>query len=172
VSARWGIDRQVEGDQAHDDPGRDESEEQRVDRNLGELLQELRVAGLGIQVLFGFLLSIPFTNRFPLLSSTQRAVYLLALMLAAIATALLLVPVAYHRLLFRQHLKGSVLRVANTAAVLGLLTVALAVSATVLLDVSFVERGAIVPALAISVVALFAALWFLFPLSRRIRSDR
>lgn len=172
VAAGSRVDQSSNDNQAANDPGRHESEEQRVDRNLGELLQELRVAGLGIQVLFGFLLSIPFTNRFPLLSSGQRVVYLVALMLAAVATALLLAPVAYHRLLFRHHLKGSVLRVANTSAVLGLVTVALAVSATVLLDVSFVERGAIVPTLAISVVVLFAGLWFVFPLTRRIASDR
>jgi hypothetical protein len=125
-----------------------------------------------VQVLFGFLLSIPFTNRFAQLSSAQRAVYMSALMLAAVATALLLAPVAYHRLLFRHHLKGTVLRVANTSAVLGLVTVGLAISEAVLLDVSFVERGAIVPALTISVGALFAALWFVFPITRRLASDR
>jgi hypothetical protein len=172
VSSGSGVDQSRGTDQAANDPGRNESEAQRVDRNMAELLQELRVAGLGIQVLFGFLLSIPFTNRFEQLSSTQRVVYMLALMLAAVATALLLAPVAYHRLLFRHNLKGAVLRVANTSAILGLVTVSLAVSATVLLDVSFVEQGAIVPALTIGVVALFAGLWFVFPLSRRIRSDR
>jgi hypothetical protein len=172
VTAGSGVDHSREGNQAHDDPGRHESEAERLDRNMAELLQELRVAGLGIQVLFGFLLSIPFTNRFELLSSGQRLNYMIALMLAAVATALLLAPVAYHRLLFRHHVKGRVLRVANTSAILGLVTVALAVSATVLLDVSFVERGAIVPALTITIVALFAVLWFVFPLSRRITSER
>jgi hypothetical protein len=69
----------------------------RDDRNLAELLQELRVAGLGVQVLFGFLLSLPFTNRFTRLSQGQRDLYLASLVLAAVATALLLGPVAYHR---------------------------------------------------------------------------
>jgi len=68
----------------------DESEAERADRNLGELLQELRVAGLGVQVLFGFLLSLPFTNRFTRLSGGQRDLYLVCLVLAAVATALLL----------------------------------------------------------------------------------
>jgi hypothetical protein len=172
VSAGSGADQSSQGDQAPDDPGRHESEAQRLDRNMGELLQELRVAGLGIQVLFGFLLSIPFTNRFEHLSSGQRVIYICALMLAAVATALLLAPVAYHRLLFRHHLKGTVLRVANTTAILGLVTVGLAITAAVLLDVSFVENGAIVPALTIGIFALFTALWFVFPLSRRIASDR
>ncbi len=81
---------------------RDESEAQRDDRNLAELLQELRVAGMGVQVLFGFLLSLPFTNRFGTLSPAQRDLYLASLVLAAVATALLLGPVAYHRLVFRR----------------------------------------------------------------------
>jgi hypothetical protein len=76
---------------------RDETEAERDDRNLAELLQELRVAGLGVQVLFGFLLSLPFTNRFDRLSRGQRDLYLASLVLAAIATAMLLGPVAYHR---------------------------------------------------------------------------
>jgi hypothetical protein len=83
---------------------RDESEAQRVDRNLGELLQELRVAGLGVQVLFGFLLSLPFTARFARLNAGQRGLYLASLALAALATALLVGPVAYHRLVFRRGL--------------------------------------------------------------------
>ena len=81
---------------------RDESEFERDDRNLAELLQELRVAGLGVQVLFGFLLSLPFTTRFAMLSPAQRQLYIASLMLAALSTALLLAPVAYHRLVFRR----------------------------------------------------------------------
>src|ERR1700751_2596574 len=79
-----------------------ESGEERADRSLGELLQEVRVAGLGVQGLFGFLLSLPFTNRFTHLSPGQRNLYLATIVLAAVATALLLGPVAYHRLVFRQ----------------------------------------------------------------------
>jgi len=91
---------------ARNDPGRDETEAQRDDRNLAELLQELRVAGLGVQVLFGFLLSLPFTNRFVKLSHSEVDLYVVALLLAAISTALLVAPVAYHRLVFREHEKG------------------------------------------------------------------
>src|SRR6516165_1843909 len=89
-----------------DDLGRNESEGERLDRNLAELLQELRVAGLGVQVLFGFLLSLPFTNRFSQVSTGERALYLTDLLLAGLATALLLAPVAYHRLVFRRREKG------------------------------------------------------------------
>jgi len=95
------------------DDDRNESPQQRDDRNLMELLQELRVAGLGVQVLFGFLLSLPFTTRFIRLSPSQRGLYVADLLLAALSTALLLAPVAYHRLVFRQHLKERLVRMAN-----------------------------------------------------------
>ena len=113
---------------------RDESEAQRDDRNLAELLQELRVAGLGVQVLFGFLLSLPFTNRFDKLGPAQRDLYLASLVLAAVATALLVGPVAYHRLVFRRRQKESLVRAASVMAIAGLAAVGLAVSAAVLLD--------------------------------------
>ena len=120
---------------------RHETEAERDDRNLIELLQELRVAGLGVQVLFGFLLSIPFTTRFVKLSHAQHGLYVAELLLAATATALLLAPVAYHRLVFRLGQKEQLVRAANVMAISGLVGVALAVSATVLLVVSFVEKG-------------------------------
>jgi hypothetical protein len=153
-------------DEPRSDP-RDESEAQRDDRNLAELLQELRVAGLGVQILFGFLLSLPFTTRFSRLSHAQRDLYLASLVLAAVSTALLLGPVAYHRLVFRRRQKERLVRAANVLAILGLGTVGLAVSSAVLLVTSYVATG--LPALLISVfvVCLFGGLWFAFPLARR-----
>ena len=82
-----------------------ETQAERDDRNLMELLQELRVAGLGVQVLFGFMLSLPFTTRFAKLSPLQSDLYVASLLLAAISTALLMAPVAYHRLVFQRHQK-------------------------------------------------------------------
>ena len=146
---------------------RDESEDERNDRNLAELLQELRVAGLGVQVLFGFLLSLPFTSQFSKLGSGERDLYLATLVLAAVATALLLGPVAYHRLVFRQRQKEELVRAANVMAIAGLATVGLAVSAAVLLVTGFVASG--LPAILITVVVavMFGLLWFAFPLVRR-----
>ena len=146
---------------------RDESAEERADRNLAELLQELRVAGLGVQVLFGFLLSLPFTNRFDKLSQGQRDLYLGTLVLAAVATALLLGPVAYHRLVFRRGQKERLVRAANVMAVAGLAAVGLAVSAAVLLVTGYVTTA--VPAALITafVTCMFGLLWFAFPLARR-----
>jgi len=144
-----------------------ETEAERDDRNLIELLQELRVAGLGVQVLFGFLLAIPFTTRFVTLSRAQHALYVTTLLLAAVATALLLAPVAYHRLVFRRHRKEQLVKDANLLAILGLAAVGLAVSAAVLLVVSYVDQGATVALIALFVVCLFAVLWFVLPLARR-----
>ena len=146
---------------------RDESEAQRADRNLGELLQELRVAGLGVQVLFGFLLSLPFTNRFTRLSAGQHDLYLACLVLAAVATALLLGPVAYHRLVFRRGLKESLVRAASVMAIAGLAAVGLAVSAAVLLVTGYVASGLTSAVISVLVFLVFGLLWFAYPLTRR-----
>jgi len=154
---------------AEDD--RNETQAQRDDRNLMELLNELRIAGLGVQVLFGFLLSLPFTTRFARLSGQQRTLYAADLLLAALATALLLTPVAYHRLVFRQHLKEPLVKLTNMMAIAGLVAVGLAVSAAVLLVLSFVAGGLPGIITGVFVACLFTTLWFVIPLLRRGRAD-
>jgi Family of unknown function (DUF6328) len=152
-------------------PGRPgETPEQRDDRNLIDLLQELRVGTLGVQVLFGFLLGLPFTLRFSRLEVWQRWLYLAIVLLSSISIVLLVAPVAYHRLLFRRHQLGSLLRAANVMAIAGLVTVALAVTGVVLLVTSYVEPGVPTPVLTIVVGVLFASLWFVLPLTRRQKS--
>ncbi len=146
---------------------RNESEAERDDRNLAELLQELRVTGLGVQVLFGFLLSLPFTTRFARLSHGQRDLYLATLVLSALATALLLGPVAYHRLVFRRGQKESLVRTASVMAIGGLAVVGLAVSAAVLLVTGFVASAVPAVLITVFVVCVFGTLWFAFPLARR-----
>jgi hypothetical protein len=148
---------------------RDETRAERDDRNLAELLQELRVAGLGVQVLFGFLLSIPFTMRFTRLSHGQRDLYLASLVLAAASTALLVGPVAYHRVVFRQQQKEPLVRASNLMAVLGLAAVGLAISSAVLLVSSFVASALPAALITAVVVCLFGGLWFAFPLARHRR---
>lgn len=165
-------ERQFEAPPAQDDPGRNESEAERDDRNLSELIQELRVAGLGIQVLFGFLLSLPFTQRFVKVSAMQKDLYVSSLLLAALATALLGGPVAYHRLVFRRHEKTELVKVANVMAVGGVAAVGLAVSVAVALVVSFVFRGFAVPVMVASTFAVFAGLWFVFPMVNRRSFER
>lgn len=152
--------------QAQYDPRR-ESVAQRADRNLTDVIQELRVAGLGIQVLFGFLLSLPFTVRFTRLDGAQRGMYLAAMILCAVATTLLIGPVAYHRLVFRRSLKDQLVRFANLMAILGLAAVAGAVLVTVLLVTDFVA-GAVPAALITAFLAcMIGVLWFAVPVVRR-----
>ena len=125
------------------------------------------MAGLGVQVLFGFLLSLPFTTAFKQLSGGERDLYLACLILAAVATALLLGPVAYHRLVFRQGEKEKLVRSANIMAILGLITVGLAVSASVLLVTAFVAGYGTGSVIAVLVLVMFGLLWFAYPLARR-----
>jgi Family of unknown function (DUF6328) len=154
-------------------PGRPgETPEQRDDRNLVDLLQELRVGTLGVQVLFGFLLGLPFTLRFSRLEVWQRWLYLGVVMTSSISIVLLVAPVAYHRLLFRRHQLGSLLRAANVMAIAGMVTVALAVTGTVLLVTSYVQPGVPTPVLTIIIGVLFASLWFVLPLTRRRKAQR
>ena len=158
-------------DQDPREPGdpREESGAERNDRNLAELLQELRISGLGVQVLFGFLLALPFTVKFGQLSRAQHDLYLASLVLCAAATALLLGPVAYHRLVFRRRQKEPLVRAANVMATLGLATVGLAISASVLLASSTVATGLPAWLLTAFIGLLFGGLWFAFPLARRHR---
>jgi hypothetical protein len=146
---------------------RQETEEQRDDRNLGELIQELRVAGLGVQVLFGFLLSLPFSNRFSQLSGAQRDLYVTCLTFAAIATTLLIAPVAYHRLVFRRGMKERLVLFSNHLATAGLIAVGGSVLAAVLLMTWYVAgapAGCVITAL---VGVMMSGLWFAVPLASR-----
>jgi hypothetical protein len=163
------------GDEGENEPedekasgdARQESVAERDDRNMSELIQELRVAGLGVQVLFGFLLSLPFTMRFTRLGGTQRDLYVASLVLAAVATALLIGPVAYHRLVFRRGMKEQLVRFANRLAILGLAAVAGAVLVAVLLVTQFVA-GTLTGAIITAVLACMVCwLWFAVPLSQR-----
>jgi hypothetical protein len=146
---------------------RAETAAERADRNLAELLQELRVAAVGIQVLFGFLLAIPFATGFAKLSINQRHLYMATLVLAATATALLTGPVAYHRLVFRRHQKPRLVAASNAMALAGLATVGLAVNSAVWLVASFVCRGWPVVAIVLVVFLIFCVLWIVIPVAGR-----
>jgi hypothetical protein len=145
------------------DSERDETPAERIDRNLTELLQELRIAGLGVQVLFGFLLSLPFTSKFAGLDDAQRDLYLFDIVAAAVATGLLTAPVAHHRILFRHHEKARVLRRANVMALVGLGAVGIAISGSLLLVSSLVYRGLVAPSIAAVIAVALFTLWFVLP---------
>lgn len=145
----------------------DETERERLQRNFLELLQELRVAQTGVQILFAFLLTISFTPRFGSADSFTRAVYLVALLSAAVATALIVAPVAYHRTLFRMGEKEWIVFAAHRTAMGGLAFLLLAVVSSVLLATEVaLSRGA-AAAVAAGTAVVFAALWFIAPLVRR-----
>jgi hypothetical protein len=147
--------------------GRNETPLERCDRNLVELLQEVRVAQTGVQVLFGFLLTVPFTVRFHDISDTERAVYLVTLMLAGAAAVLLIAPTSHHRLLFRCGDKERLVMVANRYAIAGLMAVAATMVGAVLL-VSLLVIGSLGAALASAAAAAGCAwCWYLEPLRRR-----
>ncbi len=128
-----------------------------------ELLQELRVAAIGIQVLFGFLLSLPFSARFARLDAAQKQLYIICVVLAALAIGLLSAPVAYHRVVFRQGKKDRLVQIANGLALAGLCVVGLDLSCSVLLVTGVVFTGAPVLAVSTSVLGMFGVLWFAVP---------
>ena len=151
---------------------RQETEAQRVDRNLAELLQELRVISLGVQVLFGFLLSLPFTVKFAQLDTLQRNLYLACLVLSAVATTLLLSPVAYHRLVFRRGHKEDLVRFASFMAALGLFAVGAAVLLAVLMVTDYVAGAVAAGLIAALGACVIGGLWYALPLARRRRRRR
>ena len=143
-------------------------EAERDNRNLADLLQELRVAGLGVQMLFGFLLALPFTLRFDQLDGVQRVLYRGSVLSAAVATALLVSPVACHRWAFRRHQKPKLLRLANGKALLGLAMVVTSIALPIVLIFSFVGSGWLYSILVGVVIAGFAFLWFALPFYERV----
>jgi hypothetical protein len=153
---------------------RDETPAERVDRNFNELLGELRIALPGVQVLFAFLLTVPFAQGFAQLTGFERGLYFGVLLLTALASALLIAPTAYHRLQFRQGRKQDVLWFANRAALLGLGALALAMSGAILLITDFLFGVAAAIPVGVAAALMFGSLWYLLPLRRggRLPVDR
>lgn len=152
--------------------GRDESEEARLDRNLSELLQELRVALPGVQVLFAFLLAVPFQQRFAEVTELQEGIYYATLLLTALSAALLIAPSAYHRVTFRYQQKHRLVFLANRLAIAGLGTLALAMTGAVALITNFLFGMASTIVVAVIAIAIFVVLWYVLPLQRLLRYRR
>jgi hypothetical protein len=154
---------------ANADDGRDETEQERHDRNWTEILQELRVIQTGTQILTGFLLTIPFQQRFATLDGYQVGTYLVLVVIAALATVLALAPVALHRTLFRRRAKGVMVVIANRVLKITMATVGLTLTGTVMLVFDVVlSLGAGLVAGAIALVVVIAA-WLALPLGVRRR---
>ena len=145
----------------------DESRKERVDRELIELLNELRVALPGVQVLFAFLLTLPFSSRFREVTGTTEALYIVSLTLTAAASGFLIAPSAYHRLNFRTPDKERMLFTANHLAIAGMVLLAVAMSCVLYVVVAFLYGSAVGAALAGGLGGLVCWLWYVLPLWRR-----
>jgi hypothetical protein len=147
----------------------DESAAQRLNRNLNQLMQELRVALPGVQVLFAFLLVVPFNTRFSELTAHQRHIYLVALLFAAAASAFLIAPSVHHRVLFHQKRKPEFVRLANRLAVAGMVMLVGAFTFAVALIASFIFTTGVALLLTIATALVFGVTWFALPLWLRER---
>jgi hypothetical protein len=151
--------------------GAKESKAERIDRELIELLNELRVALPGVQVLFAFLLTVPFAQGFTTTTTFQRDLFFGVLSATAISAALLIAPSAWHRVLFRQQDKEHMLLSSNKLAIAGLVFLALAMIGAVMLIANFVFSTALTIVAGAVAVALFGMLWAAIPLTRRQRGQ-
>ena len=147
----------------------DESRDERLDRELIELLNELRVALPGVQVLFAFLLAVPFSQRFEQLTAVQEDVFFAAFLSTAIATALLIAPTAYHRLRWRERDKEQMLRISNRLAIAGTAFLAAAIVAVVYLVTDLIYGTVTSIVVALGAAVMFGWLWYGLPLVRRWR---
>jgi len=148
-----------------------ENEKERLDRNLEELIRELRLAIPGVTVLLGFLLALPFQSRFSKVTDFQEAIYFASLLLTAASVLLLVAPTAYHRLTFRHQMKDHLVPLGNRLAVLGLVALALSITGVVVLVTDFLY-GALTTAFVGGLCGLlFGVLWFALPLTARIEEE-
>jgi Family of unknown function (DUF6328) len=146
-----------------------EDRKKRVDRELIELLNELRVALPGVQVLFAFLLTVPFTPYFLKITDAQKNVYFAAFLTASVATALFIAPTAYHRIRFREGDKEQLLQTANRLALLGTVFLAASISCVVFVITDILFGGAAALITTALNVVLFTWLWYVLPFSRHLR---
>jgi DMSO reductase anchor subunit len=149
--------------------GRPESEEERADRNLSDLLQELRVALPGVQVLFAFLLTVPFTQRFDDLSPFQEKLYFGVLICVALATVLLVAPTAGHRILFRRQQKEYLVTVANNLSLAGIFLLAVSMCGAIALISDFLFGSATAIISTVVMAVAFIGFWFTGPVIRRAK---
>lgn len=141
-----------------------EDREKRTRREMGELLQELRVVLPGVQVLFAFLLAVPFAQGFSNVTPLQRNVFFGVLLCTAVATALLIAPSAHHRILWRQHLREERLRTANRLTIAGMAVLVVAMTGAIFLISDFIFGSSTAAIATVATMLLFLYLWFVHPL--------
>jgi hypothetical protein len=163
----------MDGGPDPDGDQRDETATERADRNWDELLQELRVTQTGIQILSGFLLTLPFQQRFTMLDGPLRALFLVAVVLATLSTGLVVAPVASHRLLFRKHEKIALVETSDRLAKVGLACLGLTVVVVLALVFGFVLGDTAGLLAGGAALVVFVGLWLVLPLVvlRRARAE-
>jgi hypothetical protein len=148
------------------EPERNETPAERLDRNLNEMLGELRVALPGVQVLFAFLLTVPFAAGLTRMTEFERVLYLVVLLATALATFLLIAPTAYHRMVFRHGRKAELVAFANRMVLVGLGFLALAMVGAIFLVTHLLFGAAAAITIAVAAAIVISGLWYLLPLSR------
>ncbi|MEU6345874.1 DUF6328 family protein [Streptomyces sp. NPDC046977] len=149
--------------------GRDETREERADRQWGELIQEVRVAQTGVQILFGFLLTVVFTPHYPRLGDTEKTIYIVTVVLGACATGALIGPVSFHRLVSGRRIKPEAVRWAARLTFAGLVLLLATMTSALLLVLRVATHDAFVPWLVAAVLLWYLLCWFVLPLWARIR---
>jgi membrane-bound acyltransferase YfiQ involved in biofilm formation len=148
---------------------RTEEEQERLNRQMMELLNELRVAMPGVQILFGFLLTVPFQQRFARVTDFQQTVYFVTLVMAAVAAAFLIAPSAYHRVTFEQQEKPNIIQIGTGQMLVGLAALAVAMNGAVLLVTDVLFAAGTVTVTVVLLSSLYFTLWFGFGVVRRIQ---
>jgi hypothetical protein len=151
------------------DHARHETPAARWDRNYVELLQELRVAQTGVQILFAFLLTLPFSVGFSTITGGERNVYVMTLVSAAFAAALLIAPVSHHRMAFREGRKPQIVRTANILAMTGLAALLLAIIGSVYLVLEVVAGITTAAVITAALAGIYVFLWYVLPMILKAR---
>jgi hypothetical protein len=141
---------------------------ERLDRELIELLNELRVMLPGVQALFAFLLIVPFSERFSSTTRNERVAYYIAFAAAALCSILFIAPSVYHRVQFRQHDKEELLRVSNGLVIAGTVVLGIGIAASIYVVTGFLVDDVLALIAALAAFLLLSALWWGLPLSRRL----
>ena len=150
----------------------EESEEERLNRNFDDLLQELRVSQNGTQILFAFLLTVPFSNGFTKVTGFEKGLYFATLLLASLSAAMLIAPAVMHRILFRHHMKAELVKTAGRVALGGQVLLTITVSGAVLLVGDFLYGLPIATILSVLTLAWWCTWFVAVPLTMRHRHDR
>jgi hypothetical protein len=166
-------DRPVDGSAGAQAPAgkRSEGPLERADRNMAEMLQEVRVAQIGVQILFAFLLSLSFTERFGRINDFQRWTYVVTLLLTSVTTGLLVAPAAIHRMLFGRGVKATTVRLGHHLFLAGLAALALTLVGAVLLVLDVAVGRSFAVWSSVLLLVLLVGLWFVLPLPVRSRNE-